>query len=330
MHLPNFAEWFAALRRNCLPFTLLLFLIPDQISIGSAKNSFNEKNSYLIVNADVQQKLNYENIPQIKFNCSQAAKSSTDQLLRESSELLMDLPQQDSFQQQIDRAEALLVCKAPRNAQALLKGIIPRNETQQRVWSTLFWQASNALMDHSSAALALRKLSQGNLQNLDDELIVVGFRSDGAPLERWALDLLAEHERLIGRCASSAKVLLAGRKTGSLGAKRLVRAVQCLEDLSMEERTNLIEIALVEAQSDQAWWLVGDILRLQLMLDLAMGEDAVIVRERLENFAKELDDRYTQLELILIDSNRDDEKTLQENQLRSPRELTSDAEKIRS
>ncbi|MDP6833999.1 MAG: hypothetical protein QGG94_02440, partial [Prochlorococcaceae cyanobacterium ETNP1_MAG_9] len=203
------------------------------------------------------------------------------------------------------------------------------NRTQQKIWSTLYWQASNALMDHGNSALALRRLSAGNLQNLDQELIVVGYRADGAPLKRLALDLLAEHERLSGRCASSAKVLLAGRQTGSLGAKRLVRAIQCLEELSMDKRNNLIEKALVEAQSDQAWWLVGDILRLQLMLDLAAGEDAVIIKERLGNFAKELDDRYTQLELIRIDSNGEDEKTLLENQLRSPREPTPDVEKIK-
>lgn len=330
MQLLNFAEWFASMRCNCLPFTILLVLFPGQISIAKELNPFNEKNFYLIVNADVQQRFDYENIHEIKADCTEAAKSSTDQLLRELSDSLMLIPEQDSYEMEIEKAKALLVCKAPRNAQKVLEGILPANRTQQKIWSTLYWQASNALMDHGNSALALRRLSEGNLQNLDQELIVVGYRADGAPLKRLALDLLAEHERLSGRCASSAKVLLAGRQTGSLGAKRLVRAIQCLEELSMDKRNNLIEKALVEAQSDQAWWLVGDILRLQLMLDLAVGEDAVIIKERLGNFAKELDDRYTQLELIRIDSNGEDEKTLLENQLRSPREPTSDVEKIKN
>lgn len=329
MQLLNFAEWFASMRCNCLPFTILLVLFPGQISIAKELNPFNEKNVYLIVNADVQQRFDYENIHEIKADCTEAAKSSTDQLLRELSDSLMLIPEQDSYEMEIEKAKAFLVCKAPRNAQKVLEGILPANRTQQKIWSTLYWQASNALMDHGNSALALRRLSAGNLQNLDQELIVVGYRADGAPLHRLALDLLAEHERLSGRCASSAKVLLAGRQTGSLGAKRLVRAIQCLEELSMDKRNNLIEKALVEAQSDQAWWLVGDILRLQLMLDLAVGEDAVIIKERLGNFAKELDDRYTQLELIRIDSNGEDEKTLLENQLRSPREPTPDVEKIK-
>ena len=128
-------------------------------------------------------------------------------------------------------------------------------------------------MDHTSASFSLRKLSGVNLKQLDKELIIVGYRADGSPLKRLALDLLAEHERLIGRCNSAAKVLLAGRKSGALGAKRLSRVAQCLKDMNMQNRKDLLELALTEAQADNAWWLVGDILRLQLVLDLAMGED---------------------------------------------------------
>ena len=60
-----------------------------------------------------------------------------------------------------------------------------------------------------------------------------------------------------------------------------------------------------------------------------MGEDALIIRENLENFAKEIDDRYTQLELLRLESNKEEEKTLLETQLRSPRKSTSKLEKIR-
>ena len=88
----------------------------------------------------------------------------------------------------------------------------PSNKSQQNIWSILFWKASNAAMDHPNASLSLRMLSQGNLQSLDQELINVAFRSNGSPLKRLPLDLFAEHERLIGRCDSSAKTLLAGRK----------------------------------------------------------------------------------------------------------------------
>ena len=179
-------------------------------------------------------------------------------------------------------------------------------------------------MDHPNASLALRRLSRGSLETLDQELITVGYRSDGSRLQRFALDLLAEHERLSDRCEVASKVLLAGRKSGALGAKRLSRAVQCLEGLSTDKRKDMLESALVEAKSDEAWWLVGDILRLRLMLDLSIGEDSTSTRNRLENFAKELDDRYTQLELIHLDSDREEEKTLLQNQLRSPRGKTSD------
>ena len=329
MQLLNFGEWFAYVRNKCLPFTILLVIIPSQISIVRASKPHNEKNFYLMVNADIPSKLDYENIAEIKAGCVEAVSSSLDERLRKSSEKLMLLQEEDSFDWKIDRAEVLLVCKAPGMAQQVLQAIIPSNRLEQRRWSILYWKASNALMDHMNAAFALRRLSEGNLQKLDEELMIVGYRSDGSPLKRSALDLLAEHERLTGHCETAAKVLLAGRKTGALGAKRLALAVQCLEELTLAQRLDLLEKALLEAQSDQAWWLVGDILRLQLILDSSMGEDSLIIRERLENFAKEIDDRYTQLELLRLDSKKEEEKTLMENQLRSPRESTSELEKIR-
>ena len=330
MQIVNLGEWFTSMRKNCLPLTILLVLFPSQISIGRTSDAFSEKIPYLLAEVGGKQKLDHQNIPYLRAGCIDAAKSSSDRRLRELGDELMRVSLvKNSFEFGIEIAEALLVCKAPDNAQKVLMGIIPISSPQQKIWSILSWQASNAVMDHVKASFALRKLSGGNLQKLDEELITVGYRADGSPLKRLALDLLAEHERLIGRCDSAARVLLAGRLSGAMGAKRLARAAQCLKDLNMQKRKDLLELALAEAKADQAWWLVGDILRLQLVLDLAMGEDAKSTRDRLESFAKELDDRYTQLELIRFDPNREDEKTRLKNQLRSPREKISDIEKNR-
>ena len=57
------------------------------------------------------------------------------------------------------------------------------------------------------------------------------------------------------------------------------------------------------------------------MLNLAIGEDSKSIRNRLEGFAKELDDRYAQWELIRSERSKEEERTFLEDQLRSPLEM---------
>ncbi len=284
--------------------------------------------SELVVEANREQKLNQKNIPQIRLACANAIKLSLDHRLRDLSDQLMNsFSAIDSIAFELEKAEILLACRAPEKAQKVLQAVNPRNESQERIWSILFWKASNAAMDHSNASLALRRLSAGDLQKLDNEEITVGHSADGSPLTRLALDLLAEHERLNGDCETAARVLLSGRKKGALGATRMSRAVQCLENSTMDERNDLLASALAEASADQAWWLVGDILRMQITLGLTSNEGTKSLRKRFEYFAKELDDRYTQWELILFDKTRQEERRLLEDQLRSPRGIGANTKK---
>ena len=317
------------MRINYLSLILFLATLPSQALIGRASNSFLGYGSVFDFASRPEEMPNHLTTDEIKNSCEEASKFSFDNRLRQLSHQLMSSDQtNDSFELGIQKAEVLLACKDPSNAQKVLQGLNPFLGSQTKRWAILFWQASKGVIDHEGASLALRKLSEGDLRKLDQEWITVGYSSDGSELRRLALDLLAEHERLSGNCHASAQVLLAGRKSGALGARRISRAIQCLEGLGIKQKNVLLSSALAQAEADKAWWLVSDVLKLKLLLELAANEDAQTVRNRLELFAKELDDRYTQLEVIRSDSEREEEKRLLENQLRSPREANPDVQEM--
>ena len=309
------------MRIHFLPLTIFLVAFSTQMPIVKASNAFSQNASVFQVASNKKEKMAKATFDQIKIACSDAVEFSSYQRLRDLSDQLMhSFEETDSFALGIAKAEALMSCKDPENAQNVLKKIDPATGLEQKVWSILFWKASNASMDHANASLALRRLSAGNIQSLDQELIIVGYRADGTALTRLALDLLAEHERLNGFCEEAAMVLLAGRKGGALGARRISQASQCLQALNVEKQKDLLELAIAEANSDEAFWLVGDILRLQLMLDLASGgNDSQLIKKRLEQVAQENDDFYTQWELIRSDSARNNQGTFLPNQLPSPK-----------
>ncbi len=267
---------------------------------------------------------------EMKNHCDNAAKSNSNNTLRRLGDNIMNsFSVNDSFDIAIEKIEALLACKSPAKAQQIIKAIEPVNTAQNRKWSLLLWRSSNALMDHQTASFALRRLSEGDLKVLDETEIEVGYRLDGSPLTRLALDLLAEHERLIGRCDLAAQVLLAGRKRGAVAARRISKAVQCLEGFSVEGRKGLLEKAIEDAKADEAWWLVGDILKLQLILYLTSGEDAKTLKNRLASYMKEIDDRYAQWELIRKENSKFDTRTFMENELQDLKEIKLD-DKLRN
>ncbi len=308
-----------------VPLTILLVAFSSHMQMVRASNGLLERSIALTAQLNYKQKPFQEVFKNIRNRCNEALNSSSENSLIElSGELIAYQSNNLLFELEMQRAHTLVICKAPKKAQKILQGILPETDSQKREWALLSWQASNASMDHQNASLALRSLSAGVLQNLDQEEITVGYRSDGSSLTRSALDLLAEHERLNGRCEAAAKVLLAGRRSGALGAVRMSRASQCLEGLNVERRRDLLELALYEANADKAWWLVGDILRLRIMLDLASGGDAKVLKQDLEKYAKQLDDRYTQWELIRSDIRREEERILLENQLRSSMKYAPD------
>ena len=58
------------------------------------------------------------------------------------------------------------------------------------------------------------------------------------------------------------------------------------------------------------------------------GGDAQVLKKQLELYAKELDDRYTQWELIRSDTTREKERTLLEKQLLSPMESAPETKNV--
>ena len=260
-------------------------------------------------------------IPELKTACADAALFGFNLRLQELRNRLIDIaPAPQPFEVVIANAEALMVCKAPASTQTVLSRISPAPGSQRRAWLLLSWQAANASLDHAQAALALRRLANGDLTALNFEQLTVGYGDDGLPLTRAALDLLVEHELSLDRSAEAVMVLLAGRERGALGARRLALAAELLQGLGNDQHSTLLESALDQAAADQAWGLAEDLLRLQLKFDLAAGGDGLRPRQRLERLANRLDDRYTLWELVRGDLDQQDAATLLEQELRSPRQ----------
>ena len=152
----------------------------------------------------------------------------------------------------------------------------------------LRWQAAAAALDHQQAALALRRLVDGNVATLDD-ITLAGSRN--------GLDALAAHEASRGRLQAAALVLLQGDLQGVTGSRRRGQAAEWLAATEPEQADQLLEAALDEAASNQAWSLAMELLQLQLQLQLAAGGDGERPRIRLERLAARLDDAYTLLQL---------------------------------
>ena len=76
----------------------------------------------------------------------------------------------DSLELVQANAEALMSCGAPEAAAVVLNRYLPRVGDERRQWLLLRWRAAAAALDHRQAALALRRLVDGNLKALDAPL----------------------------------------------------------------------------------------------------------------------------------------------------------------
>jgi hypothetical protein len=217
--------------------------------------------------------------------------------------LLAIHPVPASFELTMRNAGALLTCGSPEGTALVLNRFIPARGDERRRWLTLRWQAAAAALDHPQAALALRRLVDGNVAALD-QITLTGSRN--------GLDTLAEHEASRGRSQAAAFVLLQGDLKGAAGARRRGQAAEWLAATDPDQADQLLEVALDEAASDQAWGLAIELLQLQLRLQLAAGGDGERPRLRLERLAARLDDAYTLLQL--------NPETNAPPSLRSPRE----------
>ena len=204
-------------------------------------------------------------------------------------------PRPQSIDEVFATAKALMVCRSPESALLVLNRWSPSAGEERRRWLLMAWQAADAAQDHPRAALMLRRLVNGNLQALEgEELVEAGHGAAPSQLVKVnALERLAHHEASAGDHLSAAAVLLAGRETGAVAARRLGMAADLLAQEDPAQADALLELALDQAAADQAWSLAVDLLRLQLRLQLAAGGDGLRPRERLERLTFRLDDRYS-------------------------------------
>ena len=190
----------------------------------------------------------------------------------------------DSLELVLANAEALMSCGAPEAAAVVLN----RYGDERRQWLVLRWRAAAAALDHRQAALALRRLVDGNLTALDAPL----FPDQPLPDQGNGLDQLALHEAALGRNAVAVEIQLLGDLKGLQGAKRLARAAQWLDADQFEQADQLLETALDQAAAAEAWGLAMDLLHQQLQLQLAAGGDGERPRQRMQRLATVLNDRY--------------------------------------
>ena len=201
----------------------------------------------------------------------------------------------DSLELVLANAEALMSCGAPEAAAVVLNRYSPRDGDERRQWLVLRWRAAAAALDHRQAALALRRLADGNLSALDAPL----FPDQPLPDQGNGLDQLALHEAALGRNAVAVEVQLLGDLKGLQGAKRLARAAQWLDADHFEQADQLLETALAQVAVAESWGLAMDLLHQQLQLQVAAGGDGERPRQRMQRLATVLNDRYALQQLNL-------------------------------
>lgn len=191
-------------------------------------------------------------------------------------------PNPKGLQTVLAQARALMSCGTPQSAFRVLSRYGPNSE-ERRPWLLLRWEAAAASLDHPRAALALRRLVDGDIQALEQEQL---------PGQRNGLNQLAYHEAAAGQSGEAAAVLLVGRAGGRVGAERLGRAAELVADENPEQADQWLEQALEQASAAEAWGQAVALLQLQLRLQLAAGGDGARPRERLLRLTARLDDRY--------------------------------------
>ena len=211
-----------------------------------------------------------------------ATSSRRKQALR--NRLLVLNPVPETLATVLIQANALLSCGSPDTAAIVLNRYSPAAGEDRRQWLLMRWQAAAAALDHRQAALALRRLVDGDL---------IGLGLITLEEERNALDQLAEHEAAQGRILVAAELILQAPLEGVPGARRLARAAEWLAVSDIDEADRLLETALDQAAATEAWGLAMELLQLQLQLQLAAGWDGERARQRMVRLAARLDDRFS-------------------------------------
>ena len=253
------------------PLPMLLSLLAAAIPLREPQPMAQERFQQWLLESDLQQ---------LERGCTDpliGATGGRQQQIRDRLLVLHTVP--ESFELVMANATALLTCGSPDSAARVLNRISPAVGEERRRWLRLRWQAAAAGLDHLEAALALRRLVNGDLIALAS--LELG---DG----RLGLDQLAVHEAALGRREEAAAVLLLAPN-----AQRLAQAADWLAGADAAAADQLLEQALDQAAADQAWGLAVELLELQLRLQLAAGGDGARPRQRLQRLAAQLDDRYS-------------------------------------
>ena len=250
---------------------MLLSLLAAAIPLSEPQPMAEERFQQWLLESDLQQ---------LERGCTDPLIGATGGRQQEIRDRLVVLhPAPESFELVTANATALLTCGSPDSAARVLNRISPAMGEERRRWLRLRWQAAAAGLDHREAALALRRLVNGDLIALAS--LELG---DG----RLGVDQLAEHEAALGRQEEAAAVLLLAPNT-----QRLAQAAEWLAGADAAAADQLLEQALDQAAADQAWGLAVELLELQLRLQLAAGGDGARPRQRLQRLAAQLDDRYS-------------------------------------
>ena len=253
------------------PLPMLLSLLAAATPLSEPQPMAEERFQQWLLESDLQQ---------LERGCTDPLIGATGGRQQEIRDRLLVLhPAPESFELVMANATALLTCGSPDSAARVLNRISPAVGEERRRWLRLRWQAAAAGLDHREAALALRRLVNGDLIALAS--LELG---DG----RLGLDQLAEHEAALGRQEEAAAVLLLAPNT-----QRLAQAADWLAGADAAAADQLLEQALDQAAADQAWGLAVELLELQLRLQLAAGGDGARPRQRLQRLAAQLDDRYS-------------------------------------
>ena len=253
------------------PLPMLLSLLAAAAPLSEPQPMAEERFQQWLLESDLQQ---------LELGCGDpliSAGGGRRQQIRDRLLVLHPAPQ--SFERVMANASALLTCGSPDSAARVLNRISPAQGEERRLWLRLRWQAAASALDHREAALALRRLVNGDLIALAD--LDLG---DG----RLGLDQLALHEAALGRQDEAVGLLLLAPNP-----QRLAQAAEWLAVRDDEAADQLLEQALDQAAAAQAWGLAVELLELQLKLQLAAGGDGARPRQRLQRLAAQLDDRYS-------------------------------------
>ena len=253
------------------PLPMLLSLLAAAAPLSEPQPMAEEPFQQWLLESDLQQ---------LELGCGDpliSAGGGRRQQIRDRLLVLHPAPQ--SFERVMANASALLTCGSPDSAARVLNRISPAQGEERRLWLRLRWQAAASALDHREAALALRRLVNGDLIALAD--LDLG---DG----RLGLDQLVLHEAALGRQDEAVGLLLLAPNP-----QRLAQAAEWLAVRDDEAADQLLEQALDQAAAAQAWGLAVELLELQLKLQLAAGGDGARPRQRLQRLAAQLDDRYS-------------------------------------